>query len=438
MAVIRYENMPTTMYGIQGLNPWNFLFAVTFVAWLASRRREGLKWDMPRHISVLLVMYLGVILVGFLRAVFDRSHLEGYPLKSLISEELVNTVKWVLPGILLFDGCRTRRRLIMAIVCLLVMYSLIAVQVVRRLPAGSVLHAGGSIERTRKACEDIGYTACDLSTCLAGASWGIMATLPLVRRKKYKALILAAASAVAFGQALTGGRAGYLAWGAIGLVLCFLKWRKYLILAPVIVILLPIVLPGAVERMLAGFGQTDVAGENVIDDYLVTSGRTLVWPHVIDKIGESPMVGYGRLAMKRTGLADQFMSDDFPHPHNMYLETLLDNGIIGSIPILLFWGTLVVYAARLFKSDNLLCSTVGGVALSLMLAQLFAGIGSQHFYPEESTLGVWAAMFLAIRVYVEQSRVREGAIVTEGNWNSQALQRQQAAIPAISTQKITE
>jgi len=384
----------------------------------------------------LLVMYLGVILIGVFRAVYDRSYIEGYPLKNLISEELVNTIKWVLPGILLFDGCRTRRRVVMALISLLTMYFLIAAQVIRRLPFSSVLAGGGTINETRKACEDIGYGAVDMSTFLAGACWGIIASQVLVRQRKYKALILAAAGMVAFGQAMTGGRAGYLAWGTIGLLLCLIKWRKYLILVPVILILIPIVLPGAVDRMLEGFGDTDVAGQSMIDDSSVTSGRTLVWPHVVNKIGESPMVGYGRLAMRRTGLAEQFKTERFPHPHNMYLETLLDNGILGSIPILSFWILLVVYSGRLFVSDNRLCSAVGGAAFSLTVAQLVAGIGSQHFYPEESTLGAWVVMFLAVRVYLERSRSRTDAKVVEGSWSSQALTRQ-AAIPAFTAQEIS-
>ena len=441
MAVIEHEDMPKSIFGIQGFNMWNLLFIGIFLAWLVSRHRERLRWDMPRHITLLLLMYLGVILIGVLRAILDRSYLEDYSLKNLISEEFINTIKWVLPGILLFDGCRTRRRVVMVLVCLLAMYFLIAVQVVRRIPAGSIL-SGDRIVQSRNICSDIGYGAVDTSAFLCGAFWGMLATLSLVRQKKYKALILAAAGIVIFGQALTGGRAGYVAWGATGLVLCLLKWRKYLILAPVIVMLLPIVFPGPVERMLTGFGQTDVAGQSTTDDYLVTSGRMLFWPHVIDKISESPIVGHGRLAMRRTGLTEYLrqeygQGEAVTGPHNMYLETLLDNGILGSIPILFFWGMMVIYSGKLFRNDNRLCSAVGGLALSLMLAQLFAGIGAQHFYPKESTLGLWAAIFLSIRVYIEQSRVRNGVIVAEGTWNSEAL-HQQAAIPAVIAQEITE
>jgi len=426
MAVIEHEDMPKSMFGIQGFNTWNILFLGIFLAWLASRRREGLMWDMPRHISVLLLMYLGVILVGVLRAVFDRSHIEGYPFKSLVSEELINTIKWVLPGLLLFDGCRTRRRLIMALVCLLAMYFLIATQVVRRMPPASVLSAGGEIDSARRHIMDIGYNACDMSAFLAGACWAILATLPLVRKKKYRVIILSAAGMVAYGQALTGGRAGYLAWGATGIVMCLLKWRKYLILAPVVVMLLPIIFPGAVGRMFEGFNQTDVTGQATTDDYSVTSGRNLIWPYVIDKIGESPLIGYGRLAMERTGLTEYLgqavgEGEAVTHPHNMYLETLLDNGILGSIPILSLFALIVIYSASLFKSNNRLYSAVGGLALSLILAQLLTGIGSQHFYPRESTLGVWAAMFLMLRVYVEEKRAQMSIIARESPCAGQLL-----------------
>jgi len=427
MAVMEHRDMPRSMFGIQGFNPWNVLFVAIFLAWLVNRRREGLTWDMPRHVSVLLLLYLGVIVVGFLRAVFDRGNMDAYPLSGLISEELINTIKWVLPGLLLFDGCRTRKRVVMALVCILAMYFLIAVQVVRGLPASSVLYAGSNINETRRACSKIGYTACDMSTMLAGAFWGIVATLSLIHKKKYGLMVLAIAGMVAFGQALTGGRAGYLAWGATGLTLCLLKWRKRLILVPVVVMLLPIIFPGAAERMLTGFGETDVAGQKVINEFEVGSGRFALWSIVVDKIGECPFLGYGRLAMQRTGLYDYTaieLKQAFPHPHNMYLETLIDNGLLGSIPILLFWGMIVVYSARLFRNNNRLASAVGGMALVLMLAQLFAGIGSQHFYPEQSTLGVWAAMFLSLRVYVEHKRTQVELGFAEDSWHSRVFEPQ--------------
>ena len=42
--------------------------------------------------------------------------------------------------------------------------------------------------------------------------------------------------------------------------------------------------------------------------------------------------------------------------------------------------------------------------MALMLAQLIAGIGSQHYYPRESTAAMWFAVFLAARVYLEEQK----------------------------------
>ena len=434
MAVIEHPDMPKTIFGIQGFNLWNVLFLSVLLTWALSRRREGLTWDMPRHMNVLLLMYVGVIVVGFIRAVCDRSYIEDYPLKDLISEELINTIKWILPGILLFDGCRTRKRMIMAVFCVLAMYFLLAVQVIRCIPPDAAISGGWVMMNARSNLdEEVGHHSTELATVLSGTCWGIIAVLPLIRLKRFRIGVLAAAGVVAFGLVLTGGRGGYVAWGATGLALCLLKWRKYLILAPVVVILLPVMFPGATARMLTGFGQTDVAGQATVDNVAVTAGRTLFWPHIIDKIEESPWVGYGRLAMQRTGLHEYLLrkygpSEAVTHPHNMYLQTLIDNGILGSIPVLLLFAVIVIYSASLFRSNNRLFSAVGGLALALMLSHLISGLSAEHYYPREHTLGVWVAAFLMLRIYVEKKHAQMDPIYTENFWNDQELMRHQMAI----------
>ncbi|MDT8300319.1 MAG: hypothetical protein RQ760_02475, partial [Sedimentisphaerales bacterium] len=121
MSIIEYEDMPKNLLDIQGLNPWNVLFLAICLAWLVSRRRQGLTWDMPRNVNMLLLLYLGVILVGVLRALSSGGNMGWRGVSGLINDQLINSIKWVLPGILLFDGCRTRRQVLMALVCILAM-----------------------------------------------------------------------------------------------------------------------------------------------------------------------------------------------------------------------------------------------------------------------------------------------------------------------------
>ena len=120
--------------------------------------------------------------------------------------------------------------------------------------------------------------------------------------------------------------------------------------------------------------------------------------------------------MQRTGLTEFLLntygaSEAVLHPHNMYLEMLLQNGILGSIPILLLFALMVFYSASLFRSKNLLFSTVGGLSLALVLTSLIGGLSGQHYFPQEHTLGIWAAAFLSLRVHVEDKRARLGAMI---------------------------
>ena len=418
MAVLQHPDMPRTVMGFAGLNAWNVLLVSVLFAWLAQRRGEGLKWDMPRHINILLLLYFTLLVFAFLRLMFDRGTMRGTIL-TLTIDNLVNPLKWVVPGLLLFHGCRTRRRLVWAMGSILMLYLVLVGQVVRYAPSSAAWDPAALAVSRRVLWKLIGYHTCDLSACLAGASWALAAAVPAMRRRWHKAALLAAAAVAAYATAVTGGRAGYVAWIGIGLIFCAIRWRKALLIAPAVAALLAVAFPSAVDRIFSGSVETGLSGEKTTDEAVVTSGRDKVWPMVVGKIAESPFVGHGRNAMIRAGLTARTreeLKDEFGHPHNVYLECLLDNGAVGLAIVMSLWVVTVFHAARMFVDRSCRWSSVvGGVALATVLCQVIAGIGSQHYYPKESYVGMWAAVFLMFRVKVERSHARARALRSRGS-----------------------
>ena len=427
MAVIQHPDMPKSLAGIQGLNPWNVVLASTMGAWLVARQREGSQWDIPRHIAVLFVLYMGVAFIAFVRMMLDSDALHE-PMGYLVGEHLINVFKWVIPGIMLFDGCRTRARFKWAIFSVLALYFLLAVQVIRWVPLEYAMEGDKLQARSHKViAREIGYHRVNMSMMLAGASWAIFVVGATARSWSPRLLLLAASLVVVFGQSLTAGRAGYGTWAVIGLLLCLVRWKRYLFLAPVVAFGLVSFVPGVSERMLTGFSeethdsnqlvqeamnqeeQVQLDGsESETDLYTVTSGRAFAWPFVIEKIEENRIVGYGKEAMRRTGLTDYLMEEfgeGFPHPHNAYLELLLDTGYVGFAIVVPFFLLVLYRAFSLFRdSRSPVFVSIGGITCALVLALLVAGMGSQSFYPREGSVGMWAAIGLMFRVAAERRR----------------------------------
>lgn len=429
IAVIEHPDMPKSIFGIQGLNPWNILLLIVVIAWLSQRSKEGLNWDMPGNIKGLLLIYALVILVAFLRMIADFSGYEALmllrelpvPSKSnLVSEHIINAFKWVIPGLLLFDGCRDQKRLRIGLISLLLVYFLLAVQVIKWMPLSNITSGGDLSERSLKILiNEIGFHRVNMSMMLAGASWAVFASREFVGGKRPLWLVIAS-FIIFFGQMLTGGRMGYGTWAIVGFVLLWNRWRRYLFLVPVAVVVMLMLVPGAWERMSQGFGQETYRESSRIekmgyergedaDMYTVTAGRNIAWPLVIDKIKESPLIGYGKEAMVQTGLTGYMLTEYrelFPHPHNAYLQLLLDNGILGALCILPFYVLVLKYSYSLFR-DNRSPEFVaaGGCCLALVLALMVASIGSQTFYPREGAVGMWCAIGLMLRVYVQRNQL---------------------------------
>jgi O-antigen ligase len=426
MAVIQHPDMPKTLLGIQGLNPWNVALLSVLMAWFVNRNAEHLKWDMPPAVTGVLLLYLGFVLVGVARMLGDTRFLPpDETTTSLISEQLINTLKWVIPGLLLFHGCRSRERLRFAAASLLAIYALLAVQVLRWMAPHAT--QGGEVladMALRMLPREVGYHRVNLSTMLAGASWALLAGRRLFPAgSRWTLLFWGMAGLAVAAQALTAGRTGYAAWAAIGIFFAALRWRKLLVLLPIAVIVVITYFPGVAERMQEGFTEDSVdsspgdavtadqvvtIGDGQADLYTVTAGRTLVWPFVVDQIAEKPYFGYGRLGMMRSGLTYELYqrfgaSEAMGHPHNAYLEWLLDNGWIGFAIIMPFYVYLMWTGVVLLRDHRSpVFEAAGGMLCALVGALLLGALGSQSFYPREGAVGMWCAIGLGLRVAVER------------------------------------
>jgi O-antigen ligase len=418
MAFVEHPEMPRTLLGIPGLSPWNILIINVTFAWLHQRPYEGAAWDLPAYMSRVLFLFIGVLFVAFVRVLIDPTIYCPFTTAGIINEGFVNSLKFMFPFFWFFDGCRNEQRTRAALVCVVVLYAFLGLIIVRHMGLHSGAAGGDLNGRAAKLVRTTtGYHRVDMAMMLAGASWGALACVGLMKSTKLKLAALGVFAVMTMAEALTGGRTGYMTWCVIGLLLCLLRWRRALLLLPVAVAGVVFLMPAVVDRMSMGFGETSGRIVEKSDRNQITSDRTAVWPYAMDGINASPLFGYGRFAFMRSGISSKVagdMGEEVGHPHNAYLELLLDNGILGSLLVLPIYLVIVFASLRMFLDrSNTLNSASGGLALALFLALLIASVGAQSLYPREGVAGMWAAAGIVIRRYLDWRQARRASYEIE-------------------------
>lgn len=434
MAIFQHPDMPKSIAGIPGLNHWNFLFVNVVCSWILNRKKQQLQWDLPKHLNFLLLLYSLFIIISVVRYLSDFSGVielvdtfggEVTSGSSAINEYLINCFKWVLPAIIIFDGCRDRNQYNFAVISLCLMFVLLALQVIKAMKFGSLTMSGEALQRRalKVISSNVGFHRVNVSMMMSGAFWLVFCIKEYVSTKHFILIIVPSCIVILLAMAMTGGRTGYATWGLLGAIFCLFKWRKYLLLAPVMLAIVITVAPSAVERLTQGIvaqeSEYKHSAEVNFDDgemdvHSITSGRIIAWPLVWESITEAPFFGHGREAMKNRGITLRIMleygeGETFPHPHNAYLQWLQDNGIVGAIPVFLFFILMVKYAWSLFREqDERIYIVTGGFSLALLLGFLIASTGSQNFYPREGAVGMWVGICLMLRVYVERKKLSNG------------------------------
>lgn len=426
-VVMQRRDFPSYLMGINGLNPWNLLLLASLFAVVIRHKGSGRSLDLPWRPAVLLLTFLVLIAVAYLRAVSDLDSIpetgpDGFselrpPVIGFTGDFLINRLKFMVPALLLFDACRTRRSIVTAVGIICFASVAYALLVIRHVPLSTLV--SGSEEEfmgfRHRIDRDIGLMAIDMSMLLAGSFWALVAfTLLAVRRRWQQVLMLVPIGILFLGMVLCHSRGSYLGFAAAGLVLAVVRLRAFLLLLPVAIGAIFVFMPAIPARLGMGMGIVDAAGEMTQDWDEVTAGRvTDIWPATIEQIGKGPLLGFGGLACLRTDVYRKWaeISSDLPvHPHNAYLECLVDMGVIGFLPVMALYVGIFVMSFRAFRVRNdSLVAAVGGMGLATVTVLLVTALGCQSFYPSQSTILYWCLWGLTIRVTVERDRATAAA-----------------------------
>ncbi len=423
--------MPRQMLGIPGFNPFNILLGIILVAWFTQKRNDGSHWTASKSATRLLIAYMIVIGISITRAFLDLDSLayaqalagraEIASKGSFIMENVINSAKWMIPGLLISVGAKSEERVRLAAIGLLLTGALLSLQVISKMLPGLIGADDLASRALRVLDRDLGYHRVNLAAITASAAWAFLAAKPILKSRFRGVISVGGFGLCTVAMIATGGRMGMLAWVAAALVFGFLRWRKILVVVPMLAILAVLVVPGLQERVLQGFsgdsggsasqferraamGAIDESGR---DRYSITSGRIVVWPMVFEKAMEKPIIGHGQVAMQRTGvvarLREELNITSFGHPHNAYLQLFFDTGLIGVLIVGMFYWRLFRNSVRAFRSPKSETQyVIASIVIAFFVVNLAASLGSQSFYPKQGATLFWIAIGLALAWFTKQ------------------------------------
>jgi O-antigen ligase len=390
---------PHAMLGVTGLNPFNLLLAGTLGACLLHGLSDGsLRRFLPRPLVLLYIVpilaagMLGSRHVAEIGPAFYAYEMvafvdaAGY-FRDMVAKPLLMVVFALLVGAAVSRSAAPERFLVPMVISIWAVSLLVIVFVLR---SGAGLGQLASSE-SREFLSPLGLHANDLGRMFTIAYALLLFSWSQSRQAGSGLALLATMGLVITALVLTFSRGAYA--GFIVVNLLFLAWRrsaKTLVLFGVIVSIALFALPAALyERALTGAGE----GLNAI-----SAGRLEgLWLPLLPEVMRSPIYGSGLGSIMwsepmREGGGASILQ--VTHPHNAYLQALLDMGVLG-LALLCAYFIHVWRGFRTLRLDADLSPALRGLfqgAAAGLLGLLASNItdGSLTPLPEQALL--WLAI----------------------------------------------
>jgi len=255
----------------------------------------------------------------------------------------------------------------------------------------------------RQFLSSVGMHANDLGRLFAVAYGLLLFTWSETKDRALKTVLVATMGALVLALLFTfsrGAFAGFLLINAL-----FLMWKfnaRTAALAIFVLVLATVVMPGVVMRRVSmGFDSGDANA--------VTAGRAdEIWTPLMPEVISSPPWGNGLDSIMWSDAAWSGTMLLVGHPHNAYLQVILDMGLIG-LGLLLAYYFHVWKGFRALGSNAYLSPTMRGFfqgATAGLLCMLVTGFAGSSLRPAAEFAFLWVAIGM---MYGMRARTAQGA-----------------------------
>ena len=401
---------PHAMLGITGLNPLNLLLIATLGSYLLHGMSNGsLRRFMPQTLFWLYIVpilisgalgsrHIGEIAPGFfIYDMLEFDNAAGY-VRDLVVKPLLMVLFALLVGAAVSESRKPRWFLVPTFISIWVMGMIVIVFVLQSGVALNQLASSGS----REFLSVLGLHANDLGRLYATAYALLLFVCAELKEPRLRLVLVASMGLVMVALLLTFSRGAF--FGFIVVNALFLFWRrsaKTSMILGLLVVAAVLALPGAVyDRVTSGYGD----GLNAI-----SAGRVDgLWLPLLPEVLRSPVYGSGigsilwSDAMRAEGGANVLQ---VTHPHNAYLQALLDMGIAGLF-LLCAYFVHVWRSFRALSIDAAMDPAMRGFfqgAMAGLLSMLISNVTDSSLTPKPEQAFLWLAIGV---MYGQRAMVR--------------------------------
>jgi O-antigen ligase len=388
--------MPHALMGITGLNPINLLLAGTLGAYLLRGRLQKAGAFLPPR---LLWLYIMPIVVGGLLGMRHVDDIVPYFYENLVvkftneagylRDMMVRPLIMVAVSLVLAAAVARSKKPERFIVLIA-----LSVWVIVLIQLGYVAWSGvrlGTLSsaRARTFFDAIGIHANDLGRLYVIAYALLLFVWWETKHSALKNFLFVTMCAMTFALLLTFSRGAFVGFLLVNMVMLAWKFNaKSVSLALLAIALAALLMPGAVyNRVSMGFdtGQADAVSAGRIDS---------IWLPLLPEALNSPLWGNGLSSIMWSYAMETGAMLTVGHPHNAYLEALLDTGLLGlGLMLAFFWH--VWQGFRKLGSNAYLSPELRGFfqgATAALAAFLVTGMAGSSLRPTAEAMYLWLAI----------------------------------------------